>query len=366
METEDAALWRAVVAAPHDDAPRLIYADWLEENGSSDRAEFIRVQCRLDRLDDHAPERPALEGRERQLWLKNKASWRAPLPRRMRVFPFRRGFVHPTNLYLTPKQFLQLDDDVFAHAPLWDVGLKVRGPAALGELVGTNRLSQVAGLELDASGLEPGHLSDFLAGPELGNVRTLALRGGPFTPDHLGAVSRAPIARRLSSLAVRSAPALGPEGAEVLAAADGLQDLEVLELVNCGLRDRGLRALLNSPNLASLKELRVPSNGLTASAVRALFECRHLRGLRVLDLEHNQLEDDGARVLALCPAVERLTRLDLGSNRIHRRGAESLAQSPFLSHVRDLSLLGNPCANDPATVTGLRFRFSDRVRLTDR
>ena len=25
METEDAALWRAVVAQPHDDAPRLIY-----------------------------------------------------------------------------------------------------------------------------------------------------------------------------------------------------------------------------------------------------------------------------------------------------------------------------------------------------
>ena len=37
------------------------------------------------------------------------------------------------------------------------------------------------------------------------------------------------------------------------------------------------------------------------------------------------------------------------------------ARSPFLARVRHLSLLGNPCAYDPATVSGLRFRFSDRV-----
>ena len=61
-----------------------------------------------------------------------------------------------------------------------------------------------------------------------------------------------------------------------------------------------------------------------------------------------------------------LTRLDLGLNRIHRSGAESLARSPFLMRVRYLSLLGNPCAYDPATVTGLRCRFDDRVALVGR
>ena len=91
-----------------------------------------------------------------------------------------------------------------------------------------------------------------------------------------------------------------------------------------------------------------------------------MRGLRVLDLYNNHLDDDGARVLSLCPAVDRLTRLDLGLNRIHRSGAESLAQSPFLLRVRHLSLLGNPCAYDRATVIGLRSRFSDRVTLTER
>ncbi len=34
----------AIVADIDDNAPRLIYADWLDEQGDSNRAEFIRVQ----------------------------------------------------------------------------------------------------------------------------------------------------------------------------------------------------------------------------------------------------------------------------------------------------------------------------------
>lgn len=44
------ALLAAVLAAPEDDAPRLVYADALEETGEASnvaRAEFIRVQCEI-------------------------------------------------------------------------------------------------------------------------------------------------------------------------------------------------------------------------------------------------------------------------------------------------------------------------------
>jgi uncharacterized protein (TIGR02996 family) len=44
------ALLRAVVANPDDDAPRLVYADWLDEHGDPDRAEFIRIQIELHHL----------------------------------------------------------------------------------------------------------------------------------------------------------------------------------------------------------------------------------------------------------------------------------------------------------------------------
>jgi uncharacterized protein (TIGR02996 family) len=45
----DLALERAVLADPADDAPRLVYADWLDEQGESDRAALIRVQVELTR-----------------------------------------------------------------------------------------------------------------------------------------------------------------------------------------------------------------------------------------------------------------------------------------------------------------------------
>ncbi|MBX9583289.1 MAG: TIGR02996 domain-containing protein, partial [Gemmataceae bacterium] len=59
---EEAAILAAVAANPLDDLPRLAYADWLDDHAAdlpdSDaarlRAEFIRVQCEIARLE-HLP-----------------------------------------------------------------------------------------------------------------------------------------------------------------------------------------------------------------------------------------------------------------------------------------------------------------------
>jgi uncharacterized protein (TIGR02996 family) len=41
---EQAAFVRAICEQPADDTVRLVYADWLEENGEGKRADFIRSQ----------------------------------------------------------------------------------------------------------------------------------------------------------------------------------------------------------------------------------------------------------------------------------------------------------------------------------
>lgn len=46
------ALIRAILMHPDDHTPRLVYADWLEEHGEPERAEFIRVQVELAILLD--------------------------------------------------------------------------------------------------------------------------------------------------------------------------------------------------------------------------------------------------------------------------------------------------------------------------
>lgn len=60
MNATQRALLKGIAAAPHDDAPRLVYADWLDEyaaelpkkerEATAARAEIIRVQCELARL----------------------------------------------------------------------------------------------------------------------------------------------------------------------------------------------------------------------------------------------------------------------------------------------------------------------------
>ena len=48
--TDGEALLKAIIDDPHDDLPRLAYADWLEEHGGEverARAEFIRVQHKI-------------------------------------------------------------------------------------------------------------------------------------------------------------------------------------------------------------------------------------------------------------------------------------------------------------------------------
>ena len=44
----------AIAAHPEEDTPRLAYADWLDEHGFPIRAEFIRIQCEIDKLKDLA------------------------------------------------------------------------------------------------------------------------------------------------------------------------------------------------------------------------------------------------------------------------------------------------------------------------
>lgn len=49
MNDEDAFL-AAIKSAPNDDLPRLVYADWLDEQGRPG-GEFLRVDCDIARLD---------------------------------------------------------------------------------------------------------------------------------------------------------------------------------------------------------------------------------------------------------------------------------------------------------------------------
>src|SRR5262249_7676147 len=74
----DKAFLADVAEHPDDDAPRLVYADWLEDNGDPDRAEFIRVQVELarPRLRGGSKRRRELQKREKNLFDEHGTRWK--------------------------------------------------------------------------------------------------------------------------------------------------------------------------------------------------------------------------------------------------------------------------------------------------
>jgi uncharacterized protein (TIGR02996 family) len=74
--THEEAFLQAIIENSDDDAPRLIYADWLDENGQPDRAEFIRIECQLAKLHQDDSRWQELEARKEQLlWVAYRENW---------------------------------------------------------------------------------------------------------------------------------------------------------------------------------------------------------------------------------------------------------------------------------------------------
>lgn len=102
----------SVVETPEDDTPRLVFADWLEENGEPERGEFIRVQCELVKTqpvfcvaerpdqyggfsyyDEPNPHYEALRCRSRELLEAHYIDWIKQVHPNGFTCTFRRGFV---------------------------------------------------------------------------------------------------------------------------------------------------------------------------------------------------------------------------------------------------------------------------------
>ncbi len=128
MTADERAMLAAVVADPDADLLRLVYADWLDDHGRPERAEFIRLQCELR----HATATPVDAVRANSLILRLRAV--IPDPRADGPSDFggavvwddyRRGFPTQVTIQPYPTTLAAPLIDVFSLAPLlsaevWD------------------------------------------------------------------------------------------------------------------------------------------------------------------------------------------------------------------------------------------------------
>ena len=78
------AFVRDIVASPEDESAKLIYADWLEDQGTGQgraRAEYLRTLAELSALPRRSPKRDGLRGRLARLRVEAGAGWVSALAR---------------------------------------------------------------------------------------------------------------------------------------------------------------------------------------------------------------------------------------------------------------------------------------------
>jgi uncharacterized protein (TIGR02996 family) len=175
--TDGDALHAAILAAPDDDTPRLVYADWLDENGHPERAEFIRVQVALA----HTPTL-ALRSRETTLLALHEAAWLAPFKAAGQPLfgaahgQFRRGFVEI--VWMTAKEFVLRGELLFSRIPMRELRVTRTTEGEFHELVTDCELVE----RLDGLDLSDRRLGDVAAmgvarGRHAGSLRMIRLRG---------------------------------------------------------------------------------------------------------------------------------------------------------------------------------------------
>jgi uncharacterized protein (TIGR02996 family) len=333
LSTYADAFLDAILESPDDDAPRLIYADWLDESedeGDPPRAEFIRLQIDLARRPADDPRRAQLAARERQLLAAHGARWARPVAALTRDYEFRRGFVE--RVRLEAATLLRHAPALFAVAPLRHLDLVLtHGDAS--KVAGCPHLERFTTLHLASPGGPPEELVELLASPHLTNLRALRLRYLP--PAALQGLAASVHLERLEVLDL-GASSLGAGGMQAALSAR-LPALRHLLLNTSNLGDPGVRWLVHSPLAAGLTALDLAINHVGPAGAEALAAASHLGGLRTLWLGFNLLGDDGAEALAGSPYL-RLRRLYLGSNRLGAAAVLALCRAPALAELTHLDL----------------------------
>lgn len=311
MSEEDAFI-QEIRANPHEEMPRLIFADFLEEAGDP-RGEFIRVQCELANREPGDPERVTLNARERELVDGHADDWLAPL-RALGVEGisarcFQRGLIE--RVRIPASNFLANGEELCAIAPaVFCVELK-RPQDALPQLAKAEFPAQVTELDLSANRLDAEAMSALNLASWTWQIEHLNLRFNQLADDGVQELVQGiwPRLKRLDLTANR----IGPEGARTLANWQVLEQLTSLSLNVNAIGSIGAEVLAASQYASNLQDLELASNGMTPRGARALAQAQPLRHLKRLNLRGNRIGLDGRLALAESTTLA-LDLIDLRNN----------------------------------------------------
>ena len=340
--TIEDAFMEDIIADPDDDAPRLIYADWLDDHGQEARAEFIRVQIERARLGDDDERSDGLRRRERELLAEHGNGWLGDSREGCLHgaileldYAFWRGFLD--KVLLSPNTLVDHAPALYRLGPLSFITFESdkKGFERLGKSEYAGRLH---GIELVISKTWS-EVAPLLLSEHLTSLQNLWL-GVPLDSNALTRFLAAPVVKSLRDLAVE----LTATGVEQVANCAALSQLRSLLLAG-EIGPLGAQFLAGARHLGKLEELWLTSCHITPPGVRALAGTTRLSALSELNLGGNPLGNEGVDAIAKSTTFPRLTRLGLGHIDLGRSGLSGLASSPILMNLRALDLSGNQLGN---------------------
>lgn len=327
--TDHDALLAAICASPDDDTPRLIFADFLEENGEAERAAFVRAQVELARTPAWEPFAVLCRTRKRE-WSEAGEPFRGTLPElppglEWHEQPFRRGLgwrmkvgsIHNWNAF-APR--------LYEHAPVGELDLNP--PATRDDW------------------------QTFAAGDWVKHFRVIHL-SGTSPVEAIRALCENPAACGITDIHFHRASSPGlPELVEDLLATPLGRGLKGLHFyVGYQSVDVLIEALATSLKVA-LERLTFHTMGLTPERLTRLLEAPIAAGLKELTVENDRLVDEVAWDDEENPFLDRtpvwierlpdsLEMLQVENTSLQTNEMEAIAGSTTLSNLRLLNLSRN-------------------------
>jgi len=312
------ALLAAIRAAPDDDLPRLVYADYLQDHDDDAQAAFIRAEVESAKLTPDDEEFAPSSDVAADLWRQHGRLWRIPgLPGMQAT---RRGQIELVEC--SAEALVAVPPDVLTRFPIRRLRL-VAADAFIGALLKLPIWPGIESLILN-NNLMGAHdrLARLLHEAELPRLTELTLQNNRLWPESLNAITESPI----------------------------LGQLQLLNLSGNPIGSAGLEQLSASPHAAGLRHLILRSDELPysecihAAGAAALAGSAYIRRLRTLNLAGHSVGDAGAGDLAQSPNAAVLEHLDLSFNDLGTLGDyvyETLTNPLYLPLLRSLNLGGN-------------------------
>jgi uncharacterized protein (TIGR02996 family) len=416
--TDHDALLHTILANPDDDVARLVYADFLEDGGDTDRAAFIRQQIDLAKVPAWEP--LAVHLKYFAPHILTGQPWRHTLPWAdgwNPSHPFHRGLGYAVKVrYL--RNLLEYGDQLFASAPLGELHLPGGDMDEYREVIQHDWMSRIKTLRFWdlRTPTEPIRaICETRVPLSLETIRfDKASSTGMYTIVESLVQSR--IAPQLRELLFHVGHGSQSELIEALDSGHPLQ-LERLTFDNLGLDWQAMQRLGRSPVLQTVKELTFANLaleeedlnhvmrglggqlerltfhtinyrvGTRRDTLRRLANRRAFPNLRCLDLTksagmrheqlgflHNSLPGlrslrlGGMRIqdtllgqIASSPYWPNLVELDLSENQLTDAGAQFLLDAPPAKELIALDLRGNPFSANMLQL--LVEQFGDRVLI---